>query len=128
MAGVAMTLPLSASTTAIILLPQPAKQAAMLAINRQPARLLAGSERPTRFHQQLLRIDRVDLAPVFDVNEDLALAITGGKFRLALQLDGAEYVAASCIDCGGIVAAAVEGEHPLARWIVEDSNRDCLPP
>ena len=89
------------------------------AIDRQPAGLLTWRKRPAMLDRQLLRIDVGDLTLVFDVHEDVALAIADGELRLSFQRNRAHDFAIA-IEDRGVLAAAIEREYVLRRRIVED--------
>src|SRR5580704_4450951 len=92
----------------------------MLAVDRQSGGLFAWRQGPVRFHLKLLRIDRIQLALVFDIDENLALAIANGKLRLSFQFYSPHHHSAGAIDRSRVVAAAIEGEYSFSRGIIQN--------
>src|SRR5580704_6366907 len=69
---------------------------------------------------QFLRVELDQLRGVFVVDEDAALAVGCGEFRLATQGQRANDRAIGGVDGGGVFAAAVEGEDAFGYGIVGD--------
>src|SRR5579863_7935633 len=67
------------------------KQPPVLAIYGQSTRLLAGRQRPARFHRQFARVNGDDLTLIFDVYEDSALLIADSELWSALELNGSDH-------------------------------------
>src|SRR5581483_8200632 len=97
------------------------KETAILPVHGKAAGLLAGSERPLRFHFHLVGIDGGKFAFVFDVHEHGAFGIAGSEFGFAVEFDGGKNFAFIGVDHAGILAAAVEGEDSFGGGIIEDS-------
>src|SRR5579863_2133057 len=95
-------------------------QPLMRDVDRQARGLLAAGERPALDHRQLGGVDGHQLVLVLDVDEDRALAVAGGELRLAAERDGGGHLPGSRIVDRRAAAAAVEGEDPVRRGIVED--------
>src|SRR5437879_12760557 len=68
------------------------------------------------------------LGRIFVVHIDRALAVADGEFRFSTQIYRASHRAIRGADCGGVLAAAVEGEDTFADGIVIDGVgiRVCL--
>ena len=67
------------------------KQPPMFAIDGQSSRFFARRQRPARLYLQLVRIERHQLALVFDIHENFAFFVTDRKLRLPIQLDRADH-------------------------------------
>ena len=120
-AGVASTLPVSASTTAIFLPSHTEKRRCAAVINRQTGGRVAG--RP--FRRDLLRcsVEADNLILALDVVVDVALAVRDRELRLAGQRNRRNDFLRVRIDHGGVTAAAVEGPHRLRDRLERDAIR-----
>ncbi len=75
-------------------------------------------------------VEADDLALVFDVVEDRALAVDGGKLGLAGQGDGGDNIPRGGVNDGDVVGAAVEGPDGLRSRLENNAvgvlaGRDC---
>ena len=66
-------------------------------------------------------VEADDFALVFDVVEDRALAVDGGKLGLAGQGDGGDYFLRGGVDDGDVMAAAIEGPDGLRGRLKDDA-------
>ena len=99
------------------------KQATVLAVDGQATWLPAWRQGPACLDLQFAGIDGVNPALVFDIHEDLTLAIADRKLRLAFQLDRAHNRATGSVDGSSIVTPAVEGKNAFARGVVKNRIR-----
>src|SRR5690348_7744877 len=63
------------------------------------------------------------LGSVFIVDEDAALAVHRGEFRLAAQGNGSRHRSIRRVDRSGVFSASVKREHSLADWLVDNRVR-----
>src|SRR5579864_98211 len=96
------------------------KQSTVLLVHSQSAWLLAGSQGPAFYYRSFLGVDAGQLALVFNVDKDTALAVSHAKFRFAVERNIAYYLVVRGIDYRGILAAAIEGKDALGRWIIKN--------
>ena len=82
----ARTLPLSASTIAIILLSQPTYRRRSLRSIESPLGSVHGASGHFGLHFQLAGINRRQFAFVFDIDVNHALRIAGRELRLAIRV------------------------------------------
>ncbi len=92
----------------------------MFAVDGEAGRIFASGDRPGLDHRGFFRVDAGHFMGVFDVHEDRALPVGGGKLGLAGQRDVADHGVFHGIDGGGVLAASVKGEDPFAGFVVED--------
>jgi len=108
--GVATTLPVSASITAIILLWHPWENAPVGCVDRHARRRFARRERPAMLHREPARINVEELARILDVHVDVTCAIRGGEFRFSFQRDSSGHSSSFRIDRRRVGTASVKCE------------------
>src|SRR5581483_2020899 len=75
---------------------------------------------PAILDGQRAGIEGDDLAFVFKIDEDLSLAVGDGELRATLQGNGPYDLRAGRVNGGGVVAAAIKGEHAISRRVEND--------
>src|SRR6185437_7551210 len=96
------------------------KETAILFVYCQSAGRFTGRKWPAGFYFQVFWIDGNQFALVLDVHKKPAFAGTHAEFRLAAEFNFADNVSAGRINGRGIVASAVESEHPIGRRIKQN--------
>src|SRR5438128_1200759 len=102
------------------LAPATDEQTAIRTINRHAGRRLTRRGRPALLDFEVARVNSYYQALIFQIVEDVTLAIGSSELRASAEIDGSCYFSARRLDCGGAVAIAIEGENARSRRIVND--------
>ncbi len=125
MATVAMTFPAAGSLIAITAMSHTEIRARLREVDREAARAIAqASDRITLHDDALLRADLHHFVLVFDVHEDVALAIYLREFGLAAESHrSGDCGACFRVDDREVTALTVKGEDTMRHRLINDGVR-----
>src|SRR5450631_1152462 len=99
------------------------KEAAILRVERQAGRGLAGSDLPAILYGECFCVNAQQFTLVFEVDEDVALSVGNGKLRAAAQGDRSGNAVVLRVDYRRAFTVAVHREDAFRGGVVDDGVR-----